>query len=81
MPARRMPSRSPGSARVNLISMPLSGKTADFTVVIYMSEETFVANGTWERGKKEREVIDPNTLKALEAEAKMAMESVVISTA
>eukprot|EP00450_Noctiluca_scintillans_P007253 CAMPEP_0194493008 /NCGR_PEP_ID=MMETSP0253-20130528/11360_1 /TAXON_ID=2966 /ORGANISM="Noctiluca scintillans" /LENGTH=89 /DNA_ID=CAMNT_0039333941 /DNA_START=100 /DNA_END=369 /DNA_ORIENTATION=+ len=44
-------------------------------------QETVVVQRKWEHEMKEREALDPKALEALEAEAKRAMESVVISTA
>ena len=53
-----MLSRSPESARVNLMSMPFSGKSADFTAVTSMIEDTVVARRKWEREMKERDTLD-----------------------
>ena len=66
------------SSTCQLISMPLSGKSADFTIVVSMIEETSVAGRKREHDMKEREALDSKTFKALEAEAK---KPVMISTA
>ena len=44
-----------------------------------MIEETSVAHRHWKHEMKEREALDPNTLKALEAEGKRAVESLVMA--
>ena len=76
--------RVPPFARISTCQFdvrPLSGKSADFTVVISIIEETSVAHRNWEHEMKEPEALDPKTHQVLDAEAKRAMELVVISTA
>ena len=63
-------------SRCQLKSMPRSGKSADFTVWSSPLPITTRADEM-----KEREAVDPKTLKALESEAKWAMEPAVTSTA